>query len=68
MEVTRDGTLDYEAKVTRYVPEYKVPDQLGLSVDLDKAKWIDAEDLCPPGYLITELGLNMETQRGGFIF
>jgi hypothetical protein len=58
--------VDYEAKVTRYVPEYEVPIELGLSADLDEAeaKFIDAKQLYTPdthfyrpGCLVTELEL-----------
>jgi len=68
-EIISFGTVNYEARVTKYIPEYSVPDQLGLSVDLDKAKekWVNAKNLCPPGCLITELTLAFSTRQGDFV-
>jgi hypothetical protein len=62
------GKVDYEVEVTRYVPKYKVPEQLGLSVNLDKAKakWTNAKNLYPPGCLVTELRLTFSTPQGDF--
>jgi hypothetical protein len=58
--------FDYEGKITRYISEYEVPIELGLSADLEKAeaKFINASQLhtpdknvYAPGILVTELEL-----------
>ena len=60
------GKVDYEAKIVEYVPEYRVPEQLGLFTDLNrsKEKFINAKDLYPPGCLVSKLNLKMKTENG----